>query len=567
MMQWLDQPIPFVRRSGRVEEAEFVALVSDYHTDPVVAVACGHVVLQLGFELLSSHLLQLACPPAEAPEWAEWLLQPPSPEVLAKMLAPLRPALMLGGCETPFLQVKPLADWTSEPLPLAGLLPDSPSETAIANDQDFFVKRGNYGAVRAGLVAPLLYAATTLFPAAGGGYFSIPHGAGSTKYQIVGRTLWETLWLNVRGLDSWDLRDAPWPPPLDGSVFPWLRTDIRHLALGRVSDGKRAKIRAEGGEAPDTIITVPLRDRHPAGFAMPRRYLLTPPRLGRCSLTGAEGLVFDAYDRWTQGLSYDSEGWSYPHVGPAEKIGPGGTVEKRWYIQAAAPLRLDDWLGPALGHQPQRTAEDGAGVVIQPPPVVRAFHARAETLFGFFDDRSGEISGLHPDLPFHIRAVALFAFGKAVGGLSEKTLPMYRLRSERLDQLATRAAAMAASVAHFAGLLRWAAGQALKLGDSGKTVSLPAQLHDALLRLLEDRVLQALPALAAALNHDDFEAGRITAEQTMVDLDDQARRQALDLFDDAFPIDGTSDLADRLVQVRRSLRKMLFAKQAKAGGS
>ncbi|WP_404379516.1 type I-E CRISPR-associated protein Cse1/CasA [Caenispirillum salinarum] len=564
-VQWLDQPLMLVRRSGATEDAPFPAIV-DGADDPVVAVDCGHPVLQLGFELLATHILQLVMPPRDSEAWTARLFSPPSRAELEDALLPYRDALLLSGIDKPFLQVKPPRIDEIKRHPVSNLLPDTPSPNAIEKNEDFFVKRGNYGAVHAGLAAPLLYAGTALFPSGGGGYLDIPHKANSLKYQIVGRTLWETLWLNVLDQRSPDLREAQWPAPMDGTVFPWLRDDVRTLHLGRQNDSQKKKRRDAGLAELNTVISVGPGDRHPAGFAMPRRYLLDPPREGRCSVTGREGLVFETFQRWTHGLSYDAQGWTAPYVAPLEKLKADGTSDGRWFSQASAPLRLDDWLSPALDAAGSGGNDTGKTTfVAHPPPVVRALRGRLGTLVDAFEeleDRAEEASAATPELPFRVRVVTQFSFGKAVGGMSEKSLPVYRLREGAHRQLASEAAGLSRTLGSIAWAVRKHAGAAIKLGDPNGKPVLPAQMEDALLREMEGRLLDILPRMASAL------AGGATADDAFLDLRDalakEAKDRALALFDAAFPVETVDRMAAQIALIRRRLRHDLYG-SPKAG--
>ena len=540
-VNWLDQPLLLVRRSGRRQESPFAALL-DEPEDPVVGADCGHPVLQLGFELLASHILQIVLAPEDDRVWQQRLLAPPTRAELEEALAPFRHAFVLHGSETPFLQVAPRREWTPDPQPVCGLLPDTPTGNAIDKDEDFFVKRGNYGALHAALAAPLLYAAQMLFPSGGGGYHDIPHRAGSLKYQVTGRTLWETLWLNVLSTSGRDMRAGAWPAPKDDSVFPWMMDDLRDLDLGRQPENV---IAVGGGNRP----------RHVAGFAMPRRYLLDKPRPGQCSVTGRDGQVFDTYQRWPKGLSYAAVGWTMPFVAPVEKRDADGRTDKQWYATADAPLRLDDWLSPALGPEPAPEAR----FVAHTPPVVRALRNRLDDLIGALADAGPAAAESHvaEELPFSVRVVAQYTFGKAVGGLSEKTLPLYRLPPGEQRDLAQRTADAAARAAEIADILRKHASGVLKGATNASSPALPGQLHDTLLRRLEGQLMAALPAFAAA---EEREAAQALRE----DLERSARTEALRLFDAAFPVTTIDDLAVRIASTRRLLMRDLFGQQTAA---
>ncbi|CCG07919.1 type I-E CRISPR-associated protein Cse1/CasA [Pararhodospirillum photometricum] len=556
-LQWLDVLLPVVRRSGARDRVCFADLTGG-REDPVMGLDCPHPLLALSFELLATHILQIAYPPPDERTWRQRLFDPPSPAALRDALAPYREAFVLWGSDTPFLQVKPLSAWESKPQNLGVLFFDAPTEGAKEKHRDFFIKRGCAVALHAAFLAPLLYSDNALFCTGGGGYLGVPHKNHSPKYQVRGRTLWETLWLNV--LDLSRDHKALWPVPMDGRAFPWLREDVRRLDLGRQTEHLKKKRTEAKQKVLETVIPVGIGDRHPAGFVMPRRYLLDPPRQGVCGLSGEVGWVFETYQRWTQGLSYSSEGWVWPCVAPLEKIDAEGRSQGRWYAQASSPLRLEDWLSPALGHEPP-PPEGKSGVIVHSPPVVRALAGRLGELVDAFENVTGEqaavISAPTPELPFSIKVITLFYLDsdKQVDGLSERSLPLYPVAGDARLSVVSDATHLARAVADVARALARRAATVLKAGNSDARPTLPGQLSDALMRSLEGPVLAALPQIIESLRDPDPDVARAAVRDALLQ---QARKKALDLFDEAFPLSFPDASARAIAQARRDLRKDLW---------
>lgn len=558
-VNWLDLAFLYILRDGSLSEGPIESLLDGHDGDnPVVGVAGGHPYAVHGFAFFLTALLQIAAPPRNPEEAAERLFAPPTPAEFRGWLERIRPALWLTGTDTPLFQVRPTAGWEPDPQPIASLLPDTPTRNAIDKGEDFFAKRDSVRAIGLWLLPPILYAHQVLFPSAGGGYLSLPHSANAPKYAVTGDTLWRRTWANVAPTDTTELARGPWLAPCNATVFPWLDGRVRGLALDRISDNKRAALRAAGKEVPDTILELGLMDRHPAAIPMPRRYLLDPPHEGVCSLTGQPGLVVSTYQRWPQGLRYPKDGWFHPAVA-RQTVYSADQPEEHGFPQAGGPLRFDDWLAMALGADPSPPQGEfkGKRVLRQAPLVVRNFHRLFEDLQRISPVGTGEATALGGDLPFGVTVLAQFSYGNAVGGFSERSLPLYALPSaDAAKDLATRATTMVDGIAAVAGTLRRHAAMAVQLGNADRKASVAGDLADSLMARLEPEVIDAVGRLATVLAPSDANP------QTPLDVTEaiagKARRLALAMFDDAFPVTGVTAHDKRLGEIRGKLRRALY---------
>ncbi|WP_029011299.1 type I-E CRISPR-associated protein Cse1/CasA [Azospirillum halopraeferens] len=567
VLNFLTIPVPVVRRSGPglATPAEITAGHAD---DPVVGVRLGHPLADRGFEFLMRDLLQAALAPADAAAWRRMLFDPPEPGDLAERLAPYHPAFGLTHPAHPAMQVRPdpqrLAQAAARApsrsrrpapgdddddgdggeagtLPIAALLPDLPTGEAVKQDADFFVRRGGVEAIGAAAILPVLYAHMVLFPPGGGGYLGLPHGADSIKFQLLGGTLWQTLWLNVLCREAEGGGDARWPAPVDEGTFPWLDPTLAVMPLGRNEDGAARPV-GRGG-------------LHPAHIPMPRRYLLAPPVPGRCALTGVEGPVFTAYSRWPKGLQYQPQGWWHPAVSRIEDTAKPDDPPR--FVRARGPLRFDDWLETALlreGAPPSGKAQVKRRLF---PPVLRQFASQRDTLASPRPD--GAATAVMEEGIFRVRAFAQFSFGKAPGGMSQRELPVW-LSPEPGDTawLAMEVTEVAGLVNDLAGNLFVSARAACTLGRRDVTAALPDTLKDALLAEMDAAVLDLPGRLAAIIRDHATDAARFAAadghRRRLLTL---GRNAALRLFDDAFPIDGTGPSDGRLAAERAALVRRL----------
>jgi CRISPR system Cascade subunit CasA len=558
---WFDQRVRYRRRSGGVHEGSPLD-ITDFPADPIVSVEFGHACADRGFEFLMRDLLQAAYGPPSFEDWARLLLCPPTPGEIAERLAPYREAFRMDHPDTPAFQVcptverlaevqkpklakrrKPVAramsdddgDDDEEDGPgvqhIAALLPDLPTGEASRTGADFFNKRDGVAAIGAGAILPVLYAHMVLFPPGGGGYFGLPHGADSIKYQLVGRTLWETLWLNVLGEHDPDFGDERWSWPAPArEVFPWLLKDLRVLPLGR----------ADAGAA----LTQERAAMHPAAIPMPRRYRLAPAEVGECSLTGLTGPVYRTYMRWPKGLQYAPRGWWHLAVaGLPPKEGAGEDNPR--FVKARGPLRFDDWLDIALQHEGRHRL----------PKVVRQLNLRKMTLKEALEDREtlggGGATAYSDTLPVRVRAFAQYFLGKPVGGMTQRELPVWHLDSDELEELPILVNRTVETLAALAGTLAGAAAGAVKLGRTEGRVAAADDLKDALLADMDAQVL-ALPARVIGVFRDrpDAASRRDRLIKLRREICGAAFHRAVSLFDTAFPIDSANAFARRLIDER-----------------
>ncbi|MFC7334752.1 type I-E CRISPR-associated protein Cse1/CasA [Rhodocista pekingensis] len=538
------------RRSGP-GVATPLELTSRYGDDPILGVRLGHPLADRGFEFLMRDILQAALAPEDATAWRRMLVEPPGPEALAAALAPYRETFRLDHPTHPALQVRPAPERLAEAaakkparkpaseaeedgeeeeagaLPIAALLPDLPTGEAVKKDADFFIRRGSVTAIGAGPILPVLYAHMVLFPPGGGGYLGLPHGADSIKFQLIGRTLWETIWLNVLTRGAEGGGDAVWPArPDDPTAFPWLDPALPGMPLGRKEDGAARPMNRAA--------------LHPAHIPMPRRYLLAPPVQGRCDLTGREGPVFTGYSRWPKGLQYQPDGWWFPAMVRIEDAAKPDAPPQ--FLRARGPLRFDDWLESAMLKDEERAPDRKdrpQGKVRRLPPVLRQFKAGAAGA-AELSDGGTRATALMEDGSVRVRVFAQYPFGKAVGGMSQRELPLWHLPAERQSWLGEVVSKDVGRVKEMAGALQISVRAAVTKGRRDGSAALADTLGDALLAAVDGQATEHAAALAAlARDIADRAARQAAATESRTDLLKRTGRLALALFDEAFPVDPT----------------------------
>jgi CRISPR system Cascade subunit CasA len=559
-------------------------LTNGHSDDPVVALAIGHSFLERGFEFLLRDLLQIALCPVADPEWVERVEEPPAPHELRTALAPFRPALELDDPQYPAMQVRPAPlsddrlnlnsavsryadtkpegddvedgdqdsdeDSTGLSLPLSILLPEQPTPNVLKTHSDFFTHSGDPIALHGGLILPLFYAHMVLFPPGGGGYFSLPHGLDSIKYQIVGQTLWKTVWANVLPRKSAEMQRGPWPAPCDQTVFPWRSPELCKLPLGRSDKGAAHQF--------DQALM------HPAAIPLSRRYLLDTAISGCCDLTGLPGPVYRTFRRWPKGPSWLPRGWHVPYAAPIEtweygqngwrpalaKAGSRETGPR--FLRARGPLRFDDWIEVAVGVSASEPQEESKKKIWRrkiAPSVLHAFVNRRAVLEDDDDlDSLTDGSPLSPTLPFSVRAIAVIPDRKVMAATAERGLPLWRLDPDAGPRLAL-AVCRAVETAHqVADLLLAAAKHA---GRGGRKAD---ALRDALLARIDGDATELPGVLVMGWRtKTDPEARGIVQLEVMRGWIAKARKEAIDIFDRAFPIISLDGTTEKILLARRRL--------------
>ncbi|MCM8738626.1 type I-E CRISPR-associated protein Cse1/CasA [Azospirillum sp. A1-3] len=563
-LSFFRQAVPVVRQRSGPGLATPLTLTDGHLSDPIVAVRLGHPLVERGFEFLMRDILQAALPPRSVSDWEQLLAAPPTPVQLTEALAPYEDAFQIDHPSHPALQVRPSPQRLAEAAgrkppkarrpaeeaedddedaaglqPIATLLPDAPTAEAVKQDADFFVRRGGVTAIGAGAVLPVLYAHMVLFPPGGGGYLGLPHGADSIKFQMVGATLWETLWLNVLTRHADGMETALWPAPLDATVFPWLDGSLAGMPLGRKDEQASRSMER--------------RRLHPAHIPMPRRYLLAPPVPGRCDLTGLEGPVFTGYSRWPKGLAYQPTGWWMPWA--SRIVSAGKSDEPSQFLRARGPLRFDDWLETALlTDQPATSASRPAKQRLL-PPVLRQFQSAGSPRPAGPSRRTRaerSATALMEEDSLRVRACAQFFYNKPVGGMSQRELPVFDLPAADLGWLGDQMSRALDRLGRMAGALHMTARSACRVGRREGPAALADHLKDRLLAALDGAVLDGAGRLAGLARDHTGEERVAAAEAVAQELLVQGQDAAVRLFDTAFPIAGTT-ATDRLLAMERAV--------------
>ncbi len=285
------------REDGQRERIAPWQVTATYDRNPIVAFDLPRPDFNGAMVQFLIGLLQSTFAPVEEVDWTNPFMQPPTPKALRKAFASIAHAFDLGGAGPRFMQDSDPALLEGEGKPIANLLIEAPGRATLRDNKDHFIKRGGVVGLCAACAATAIYALQTNAPVGGVGHRTSLRGGGPLTTLVLGRTLWETLWLAVLpNEDFLDSRYANADLFDDATRFPW-------MGATRTSEART------GSE------TTP-QDVHPHQYfwAMPRRIHLDEPetQVGDCDLCGASAVTrYTRYFTRNYGINYTGP-WKHP---------------------------------------------------------------------------------------------------------------------------------------------------------------------------------------------------------------------------------------------------------------
>lgn len=142
-------------------------------------------------------LLRTAFHPANAENWVELFITPPSPETLQQALLPLKGAFELDSLGPAFMQDFEPQALDDEARSIASILIDAPGDNGIKLNTDFFVKRGRVERLCLPCAAAALFTLQTNAPSGGAGHRTSLRGGGPLTTLLHAEHLWHKIWLNT----------------------------------------------------------------------------------------------------------------------------------------------------------------------------------------------------------------------------------------------------------------------------------------------------------------------------------------------------------------------------------
>lgn len=220
-----DAWIPVRRANGTTEKIEPWRLTDHMGAgnSPIVAVASPRPDFDGALTQFLIGLMQTTCTPETESAWWNWRESPPAPDVLASKFKLVAGAFNLSRDEgSLFMQERLAADDKSKPHPVSYLLIGAATDSTLKQNIDHFQKRlaTEEDCLCPECSAAALYTLQTFAPSGGGGgegKFTGIRGGGPLTTLILGKTLWETVWLNV-------VYGNTFKATTNLPIFPWINT-------------------------------------------------------------------------------------------------------------------------------------------------------------------------------------------------------------------------------------------------------------------------------------------------------------------------------------------------------
>lgn len=344
-MNLLEEPwIPVLRKDGSRDR---VAPASLSQPD-IVAFDAPRADFNGALAQFMIGLLQTSTPVSSTIAWRRLLQSPPDAATLADWFAPHATAFTLDGPGTRFMQDFDLRAVDGDPVGIGALLIEAPGENTVKNNSDLFIKRGHVGRLCPHCAALALFTLQVNAPSGGAGHRTGLRGGGPLTTLLVAtgddsRSLWQTLWLNVRHQGAFHAGDDGQGREAPDFIFPWLKSI--------------SAIQKDGGQ------TTPVQV-HPAHvfWAMPRRIRLDMDACvaGTCDLCGrASEALIERYVTRNYGLNYKGA-WLHP-------LSPYYETKEGLLPLHPQPdgLGYRHWMAWALGMQSEKRKVVSASVVGQ----------------------------------------------------------------------------------------------------------------------------------------------------------------------------------------------------------
>ena len=222
MFNLIDDPwIPVIRKSGERKLITPAGLVDRYAEDPVLALDSSRPDFNGALVQFLIGLVQTTFPPANESEWRKKFSKPPTSDELESAFGRYAHAFNLDGDGPRFMQDLDLSEKEGELNQIDHLLMEMPGAQTLDKNTDHFLKRDTVKQICLPCSAMALLTLQTNAPAGGRGHRTSIRGGGPLTTIVMGRTLWETVWLNVLTAESLS-RFGDARKISDSDLFPWM---------------------------------------------------------------------------------------------------------------------------------------------------------------------------------------------------------------------------------------------------------------------------------------------------------------------------------------------------------
>jgi len=211
-------------KRGTTEKTEFIApwqITAPPELNPILTLAAQRPDFNGALIQFLIGLVQTTYPPSDPQDWRKKFNKPPSPDELKSAFGRYAHTFNLDGDGPRFMQDLDLSEKDGEINQIDHLLMEMPGAQTIDKNTDHFLKRDTVKQLCLPCCAMALFTLQTNAPAGGKGHRTSIRGGGPLTTIVLGRTLWETIWLNVISADEFS-RYGNSAVKADPDCFPWM---------------------------------------------------------------------------------------------------------------------------------------------------------------------------------------------------------------------------------------------------------------------------------------------------------------------------------------------------------
>ena len=264
MFNLINEPwLPVIRKSGKREKIAVTDFVGKFKEDPVQFLDASRPDFNGALIQFLIGLLQTTYPPSSNPEWRKKFSNLPTPDELKIAFERYTHAFNLDGDTPRFMQDFSLSEHDGELNQIDHLLMEMPGAQTIDRNTDHFLKRDTVKQICLHCAAMALFTLQTNAPAGGRGHRTSVRGGGPLTTIVMGRNLWETVWLNVLDAESFSYYGNA-AKVSDSDIFPWMgptrtseekggETTSQHVNPAQMFWGMPRRIRLRFESSPDPV--------------------------------------------------------------------------------------------------------------------------------------------------------------------------------------------------------------------------------------------------------------------------------------------------------------------------
>ncbi len=216
--------LPIVRKDGKREKIAICQLLDDYSFNPVMKLEAPRPDLRNALYQLLIGIVQVVATPEDEEEWMDLYKDPYDSKSFLELILTYKECFEIDTNGPAFMQDYRLEN--PNPMSLAKLFLDSPSDNALKLNKDHFIKRDTIRAIDPYWAAVALYALQTFTAGMGAGHRVGLRGGGPLTTIICldpSCTLWQNIWINI--LSAGDIQSLPGDiaKVQKENFFPWMR--------------------------------------------------------------------------------------------------------------------------------------------------------------------------------------------------------------------------------------------------------------------------------------------------------------------------------------------------------